>query len=470
MKICSYINKFPLILAAVMTTTSASAQPTENLSRKEAEAIAADVYVYGYPLVMMDQTRRVMTNVESASEFKAPMGQFANLRTFPKPEFKDVTTPNADTLYSSAWIDLSKEPYILHLPAEKNRYYLMPMLSGWTNVFFSPGTRTTGDKAGDYVITGPGWKGALPKAFKEIKSPTNMVWLIGRTYTSGTPEDYKEVHKIQDEYRLIPLSAVNKSYNPPKGEIDPTLDVKTPVRDQVNSMDGVTFFQRLASLLKDNPPAAADTSIVAKMAQIGIVPGQNFDATKLKPEIAKAIQNAPKIGLEKIKTSFKGLGKGKNGWSIALKTGSYGTDYLVRATVAYYGLGANLPEDAVYPETSVDSKGQHLDGTLNRYTIRFPKGQTPPVKGFWSITVYNDQLFFEPNAIGRYSIGSKNPLKFNSDGSLDIYLQRESPGKDKESNWLPIAKGPFDLVLRAYWPERSIVDGTWQPPPVEKNK
>ena len=204
------------------------------------------------------------------------MGQFINAREYPSAAFKDVTAPNADTLYSVAWLDLAKEPYILSLPDEDDRYYLMPMLSGWTDVFEVPGKRTTGTKAQKYAITGPGWKGKLPEGITEYKSPTSMVWIIGRTYCTGTPEDYKAVHAIQDQYSVVPLSAYGKPYTPPKGKVDPKIDMKTPVREQVDRMDAATYFKMLAMLMKDNPPAKADAPMVEKMAKIGIVPGQGF--------------------------------------------------------------------------------------------------------------------------------------------------------------------------------------------------
>ena len=227
----------------------------------------------------------------------------------PNASFKDVTAPNADTLYSAAWLDLSNEPYVLSLPAEGSRYYLMPMLSGWTNVFADPGTRTTGTGAQTYAITGPGWKGALPDGVKEIKSPTSMVWIIGRTYCTGTPEDYKAVHAIQDEYKLVPLSAYGKPYTPPAGKVDPSIDTKTAVRDQVNALDAGAYFKLLAELMKTNPPSPEDAPMIEKLALIGIVPGQDFDISKLDPSVAKGIEGAPKAAQEKIMTVAKKPGK-----------------------------------------------------------------------------------------------------------------------------------------------------------------
>jgi uncharacterized protein (TIGR03000 family) len=459
-----------LVLLGVMVGVSTPARAQEKLTEDEAFKIATEAYIYGYPLVTMEMTRRVMTNVAEPKDSHAPMGRFANLRTYPTPEFKDVTAPNADTLYSAAWLDLAKGPYVLSIPDEKGRYYLMPMLSGWTDVFESPGKRTTGTGAQKYAISGPGWKGELPEGVKEIKSPTNMVWIIGRTYCTGTPEDYEAVHALQDKYSLVPLSAYGKDYKPPEGKVDPNVDMKTPVRDQVNKMDAASYFKLLATLMKDSPPAKEDAPMVEKLAKIGIVPGKEFDLAKLDPAVAKGLERAPKAGLEQIMAHFPKAGVEVNGWDVMTKVGVYGTDYLQRAFVTFFGLGANRPQDAVYPTSRHNAEGKKYSGA-NKYVIHFDKGQAPPVKGFWSVTMYDDKMFFVPNPINRYSVSPRNDLKLNADGSLDLYLQNESPGKDKENNWLPAPKGDFVLMLRLYWPNEadpSILNGSWKPPAVKR--
>lgn len=459
--------KIWLMLTSLLVLSCSQQQTIQPPTEKEAETIAIEAYIYGYPLITMDQTRKVMTNVEKPEVGRAPLGQFANMRKYPTPQFRDVTAPNADTLYSLAWVDISKEPYVLHLPAEKDRYYLMPMLSGWTNVFSDPGTRTTGSEAGDFAITGPGWRGSLPKKVTEIKSPTNIVWILGRTYCTGTPEDYEAVHKIQDQYALVPLSSFGKTYTPPKGSVDTTVEMKTPVRDQVNGLSAASYFKRLAALMKDNPPPAEDAPIVALMAKIGIVPGQDFDLNKLDADIKNVLEKAPKRAQQKILSQETNAGKVVNGWLITQKTGQYGTDYLQRAYITAIGLGANLPDDAIYPATFVDDEGKPLDGS-KRYVIQFPKGGTPPVNAFWSLTLYNDQFFFAANPIHRYTLSPRNNLQYNSNGTLDLYIQNKSPGKEKESNWLPAPEGKFALILRLYWPQKAALEGTWKPPAVRR--
>ncbi|MDR6757787.1 hypothetical protein J2Y48_003084 [Mycoplana sp. BE70] len=434
---------------------------------------AVEAYIYGYPLVTMEMTRRVVTNVEKPEGTKAPMGHLIKLREYPNASFTDVTAPNADTLYTTAFVDVGKEPWILSIPEMKDRYFLFPMLDGWTTVFQVPGKRTTGGGAQTYAITGPGWEGKVPDGVTEYKSPTSLVWILGRIYCTGTPEDYKAVHAVQDECKLVPLSAYGKEWTPPPGKVDPSIDMKTAVREQVNRMDAVEYFTLLAELLKTNPPTAADTEMVEKLAQIGIVPGKDFDKSKLDSRFAKRI---PEIAFGRTMLHFKfsdGDVKDINGWGYTTKTGVYGTDYLQRALITAIGLGANRPQDAVYP-TSLKMKegllGRAYDGA-NKYVLTFPKGQMPPVRGFWSLTMYNDKYFFVDNPINRYSISARQDLKSNPDGSTDIYIQHESPGADKESNWLPAPKDKFLLMMRLYWPDDSppsILDGSWAIPPVRK--
>jgi hypothetical protein len=420
----------------------------------------------------MEYTRRVITNVEKVEGTHAPMGQLIRLREYPTAAFKDVTAPNADTLYTSCFLDVGKEPHVLSLPDAHGRYYLFPMLDGWTEVFQVPGKRTTGTGPQTYAITGPGWKGELPKGVKEYKSPTAIVWVLGRIYCTGTPDDYAAVHKMQDEISVVPLSAYGKPYTPPAGQVDPSIDMKTPVRDQVNGLTAEAYFSLLAMLLKDNRPAKADAPMVAKLTKLGVVPGEAFNVSKLGDEAAKALADVPKLGFEKIMGHFKEAGRMENGWTFSTKTGLYGTDYLQRAFVTAIGLGANRPQDAVYPTSEVDAEGKPYSGA-NKYVMHFPKGQLPPADGFWSLMMYNGEYFFVANPLNRYSISARQNLKANADGSTDLYIQNESPGADKESNWLPAPKDKFILMLRLYWPSEkspSIINGTWKIPAVETVK
>lgn len=457
------------LIGTVTIAMAAHGARAQTVSEADALQMGIEAYIYGYALVTMEITRRVMTNVASPQGSHAPMGQFLLMRAYPDASFKDVTAPNADTLYSTAWLDLVKEPYVLSLPDEGGRYYLMPMLSGWTDVFAVPGKRTTGTTAQTFAITGPNWSGKLPPGMKEIKAPTNMVWILGRTYCTGTPEDYQACHAIMDQYKLVPLSAYGKAYTPPVGKVDPSIDMKTAVREQVHALDAAAYFQLMAALMKDNPPAKEDAPMIANMAKIGIVPGKDFDVSSLS---ATAAQRIPKEAQKQIMGHFKSAGSDDNGWIFTTKAGVYGTDYLQRALITAIGLGANRPQDAVYPTSESDVDGQPYSGA-NNYVLHFPKGMAPPVNAFWSVTMYNGDYFFVDNPLNKYTVSPRNNLRYNDDGSLDVYVQNQSPGKDKEANWLPAPPGKFILMMRLYWPkdkDPSIINGTWTPPPVTRVK
>jgi hypothetical protein len=446
-----------------------------DLAKLEAKETAIEGYVFGYPLVTMEMTRRVMTNVAAPEGTRAPMGHFVRMRTYPDAAFRDVTAPNADTLYTTTWLDVSKEPWILSLPDMAGRYYLFPMLDGWTEVFQVPGKRTTGTGAQTYAITGPGWNGTLPAGVTRYESPTAIVWLLGRIYCTGTPEDYAAVHALQDEVSVVPLSAYGKDYTPPAGVVDAKIDMKTPVRDQVNALDGVAYFTLLADLMKTNPPSKADAPMVAKLAKIGVVPGQSFDASTLDPAVVEGINEAPKPAQSEIMGWMKeGLVardmKLEDGWFFTTKTGLYGTAYRQRALITAIGLGANRPQDAVYPTSQGPDVLQKYDGA-KKYVMHFDKGKLPPVDGFWSLTMYDGGYFFVANPLNRYTLSERNDLVKNPDGSVDLYIQHESPGGAKEANWLPAPAGRFILMMRMYWPKEtspSIIKGTWKIPRVRE--
>jgi hypothetical protein len=397
-----------------------------------------------------------------------PVNQFAHLRSFPTAAFKDVVRANVDTLYSSAFLDLAKEPMVLSVPDTRGRYYLLPLLDAWSNVFATPGSRTTGTQAGTFAITGPSWRGPVPQGMQQLKSPTHMVWILGRTQTNG-PDDYSAVHDIQDGYQLVPLSQYGKPYTPAAGTFDPTVDMDTPPIEQLKQMTATQFFGTLARLLKTNPTPVSEGPIWDDLSRIGIQPGQDFDPMTLDPSLAKELEGSISAAFVNLAQLQRHLGTTVNGWHIPPKNlGDYGTDYDTRAIIALIAFGANLPADAVYPTTFVDAAGQPLNGA-NRYTLHFDKGRTPPVHAFWSVTMYDSQSFFVDNAINRYAISSWMPLEHSSDGSIDLYIQHESPGKEREANWLPAPAGNFNVTLRMYWPKDhapSIHDGTWVPPAV----
>lgn len=458
-----------LLLAAGLAFGGSAAQA---LTADEAQAIAEDAYIYGYSLISVEMSRRVITNVEKPEAKRAPMGQFANLREYPDASYRDVTAPNADTLYSNAFIDVSEEPWLVSWPDMGDRYYVWEFYDAWVPVVFDPGSRTTGQGAQTYAIIGPGWSGTLPEGVKEVKVPTASIWILARTYSTGTEEDYKEVWALQDQYKLYPLSAWGQEYTPPPGTVDPSVDMSRSVRENVNALDAEGFFQMMNDLMVDNPPAPEDAPIVARIAEIGVAPGKDFDLSQFEPEVAAAIEAAPKSAWEKIEAYTAQSGTVNDGWLVNLKVGEYGTDYMARAWLSAFGIPANAPKDAVYPVGLKDADGDALDASKHDYVIRFAsEADLPPAQGFWSLTMYDTGYFFIPNPLNRYTLSARNELTKNADGSIDLYLQKDNPGAEKEANWLPAPNGPFIPMFRLYWPKEtppSVLDGSWWPPAIAK--
>ena len=389
----STVKRVGVLLATLMMITSCGgndhpAEPVKTsaapgLSQSEATDIGTEAYAYAYPLVTMEYTRREFTNVPAGEDTKAPMGQFARQRTYPNAAFHAATAPNTDTLYTQAWFDVSKEPWIVTVPDMGDRYFLLPMMDAWTNVFASPGTRNGGGKARTFAITGPDWHGSLPPNVLEYQSPTALVWLLGRIYCSGTPEDYDAVHKLQDQITATPLSSFGKQFLPPLPPLTASVDMVTSVRRQVNALGAPEYFKLFARLLKTNPPTAADAPMVAKLARIGIVPGQDFDPAKLPAAANTGLAMAPKLGQDNISGWREdGVVAGdfvsKNGWAYTIKAGNYGTNYRQRAFVTEVGVGANLPEDAVYPTS--DATGPQAE-VQRRNEIHHALRQGPAAAG-----------------------------------------------------------------------------------------
>jgi hypothetical protein len=438
------------------------------ITEQAAHAIGIDAYIYFYPLLSMDITRRQFTNIEPGKEFgKGPMNMFVNVPAYPPAEFKGVVRSNFDTLYSIAWLDLIREPQVVSAPDTDGRFYLLPMIDMWTDVFASPGWRTTGTKAGNFLVTPPGWSGTVPAGFTRVLAPTPHLWIIGRTRTDG-PADYDAVHRIQAGYKVTPLSGWGQAAEPVAVKIDSTVDMKTPPKIQVDTMPVAKYFAYAAELLKLHPPHLSDQSIIAQMKRIGIEPGKGFDFEKLDPAVKKALAGVPEEAQQLMTWKIPTLARVVNGWSMNTDTmGVYGNYYLKRAIVSQVGLGANLPEDAIYPLHLADDTGKPLDGA-NKYVIHFAKGGTPPVNAFWSITLYDAEGFQVANVLNRFAVSSWMPFTTNADGSLDLYFQNESPGKDKEANWLPAPKGAFNLTMRLYGPTSDALTGKWSPSAVKK--
>jgi hypothetical protein len=443
-----------VIFALTLCIVPMSAQ---NLSPNEAKQIAERAYIYAYPLVVMEATGAAM-----------PLNHLTHVAKFPDANFRLIVRPNADTLYSTAWLDVSKEPLLLHVPDSGGRFYLLQFMDAWTETFADPGKRTTGTSEAWYAIVGPGWSGSLPDHVVRLDAPTNHVWLLGRTQTNGA-SDYDNVHTFQQGMRLVPLSEY-----PGKAAAQPTppmsMQHSTGVSplDHVKAMQPAEFFRTFAQEMKINPPHAADGPMVHDLASIGIVPGQDVDASKLTPGQFQALNEGARAAAARIEQFVASAGVSTPGWrSFQGVLGRYGTDYVARAATARIAIGANPPEDAVYMSCSADGSGQALNGST-RYRMHFDASNLPPVLAFWSVTAYDRDGYFIANAINRYAIGDRDKLKLNPDGSLDLYIQNQSPGQDRQSNWLPSGAGPFNLTIRLYWPKQAILEGNWHPPGLER--
>lgn len=436
------------------------------LDRSTADQIAIEAYVYLYPLVLMERTRRQATNVEAPGEIlgRGPADSFAHFREFPPVEFRDVVKPNFDTLYSPAWLDLREEPRIVSVP-ETDWYYLMPVYDMWSDIFACPGTRVDGGVAADYAICGPGWEGALPDGVVRLQAPTPWAWTIVRTKAS--PDTYERVRAFQDRLAITPLSQWPGPAAAPRGVVDPAVDGKTPPLRQVFALDAARFFGEASELLKTVPPHVNDTPVLGRMARLGIVPGEPFDLGAAPEPARAALEAAVPAAIEKITARQRTIAHPVDGWmSITENIGAWGTGYLKRACVDLIGLGANLAEDAVYPVSYVDADGDPYDGA-NRYVLHFDADALPPARAFWSLTMYEEEGFQVPNPIQRFAIGDRDALEFNPDGSLDLRISASEP-EQGTANWLPAPPGPFNLCLRLYYPEASVLDGSWTPPGVRK--
>lgn len=424
--------------------------------------LSREAYAYLYPLVTMDVTRLQFLNTPPGTKPGfGPPNQFSHLREFPPAEFRAVVRPNFDTLYSVAWLDLTAGPVVLHAPDTDDRYYMLPLIDMWSDVFANPGKRTSGTDATDFVLAGPGYVGDLPAGLPVITAPTPHVWIIGRTQTNGTA-DYPAVHEVQDGYSLTQVGAA------PELVLDPDYDVTTEPLKIVNGMNAVDYLSYAADLLTVNPPHSTDFSILARIANLGIEVGKPFDASRFSADQLAEIEAGRTDALAAMMAALPTLGRSVNGWTVLADTiGVYGNVYFKRAVITLVGLGANPPEDAIYPLLNVDADGEPLSGDAS-YVIHFDADALPPVDAFWSVTMYDAEGFQAANELNRFAIGDRDPLTFNADGSVDLYLQHENPGPEKETNWLPAPRGPLGVTMRLYAPHASALDGTWSPPPVRR--
>lgn len=429
--------------------------------------IAEDAYLFGFPLVLMEATRRIISNVPAGQKPGfGPMNWFTHMRAFPPGDFKEVVRPNFDTLYSTLLFDLRDEPIVVSVPDTAGRYYMLPFLDMWTDVFAVIGRRTTGTGAGHYAIVGPGWSGDLPDGVERVEAPTPMGWVIGRTQTNG-PADYPAVHAVQDGFVATPLSVWPDAPTAPDMHVDPTVDMTTATVDQVLALSGTELLRQTAELMLAHPAHHIDQPVLARMRRIGLVAGEPFDVDGLSDDLRAAIEAGASSAQERMNQMSR-LFPVVDGWGQAtFGMGVYGTDYWRRAVIAKIGLGANLVEDAVYPVLFHDADGMPPTGEHD-YVLHFDADELPPCDAFWSVTMYDGDGFTVPNDLDRYALGDRDQLVYGADGSLDLYIQRDDPGDGRRPNWLPSPAGPLGVTMRLYDPRRAVLDGTWTPPPLAR--
>ena len=459
------------IITSCGNSTSKETSTKTTTSDEKVFEIVTKAYIFGYPMLLMDYTKKVSTNVKVPTSVYAPVNQLGHFREFPDDKFTDVVKANVDTYYSNAWYDLKEEPVVLTVPAT-DRYYLLPLYDAYSNVFSVPGPRTTGTGAHMFLLTGPFWKGEIPEGMTQIKAPTNSVWMIGRTQVNSAEDGATVVAEFQNGMKIDLLSNYGKEYDAPLGKISEN-DVKIVPVEDTRALSIEEYFNKLSQLMVDNPPAKADAPLIKEMESIGIIAGKEFSIKGMSAELIEKLNAISELShqnwIDK-STGKKDAGVPVvNNWIFAREEmGFYGINYEQRAFIAFIGLGANLAVDAVYPNTSRDSEGNTIDGK-NKYVLHFDKDETPPVDAFWSLTAYNHEDFLIANLINRFALGDRDNLTFNKDGSLDIYIQNSDPGGDKTSNWLPSTQeGLTNLTLRLYWPKESALDGTWIVPAVVK--
>lgn len=452
-----------------MFGTAVASVRSMGLSEQELYEIVRDGYVYAYPLVLHHVAILQLTNFAAPTGVpgQGPPNVFSHSPAFPPMDYTALVRANVDTLYSVAHLDLGPEPMVLSMPAV-DRWFVMQLLSLWTDVFAAPGTRTTGRAARSFLLVGPAWRGEVPSGLELIRSPTRLMSVGGRIQTNGVA-DYESVHRIQSRFCLTPLSTwVRREYTAARGVVDPAIDMRTPPPAQVAAMNAAVFFGRFAELLKDNPPGSHDYPMIHRLQQAGLEVGERFDLDSMAASLQPTWERATTDGRALVASlGRKAIGEGGREWVYSATGGSWGVNYRDRAAIAHAALGQNLPQDAVYPALSCDSEGRMLDGR-HRYVLRFGRGRLPPVDAFWSVTAYDTEGYFIPNPLKRQALGDRDPLVMNPDGSLDLWIGAEPPGPGKEANWLPTAKAPFTLLMRLYSPKSEVLDCTWTPPLVRR--
>jgi hypothetical protein len=445
------------------------------IKSREATSLAKEAFEFGAPLLLCATQADYGSHVTQPTGLRAPVNQFAHGRAFVDASDRSVVGFNVDNLYSFAIVDVSDEPIVLSVPEMGDRYWIMQVIDAWNGVPAAPGSRTHGGRGGDFLLTSPSYSGDVPDGMEEIRCPTAITMVAGRTYCSG-PDAYEAVHALQDEYRLTPLSRwkhgplsrIGEAYEPPSHvPLKEGVDGETLVTDQFMALSAGQFYRKLNELLVNNPASAPDSPLLERLETIGIGPGLDFELSSFPARVEAAIKLGYQLGRVEMMKAAQSLGEPVNGWSLTYDMGRFGTKYAYRAAWTLLGIGGNLLEDAFYPNTTFDSSGDDLSGA-DRYELTFAASEIPPASAFWSLTMYDDEAYLVPNELDRYAAGDRSSFTYAEAGSLTIYIQHENPGPEKESNWLPAPEGEFRLALRLYVPDKRVVDRNWVPSPVRK--
>ena len=460
---------FGAVLLTAITFTAADAQ--SRVTPSEARAIAKEAFIYGFPLVDSYRITYAYFVDQKNPEYKGPFNQIRNFARLMTPADKAVQTPNSDTAYSFLGLDLRAEPVVITVPKiANNRYFSLQFVDAYTFNFAYVGTTTTGNDGGHFLIAGPNWKGTTPKGVKQvIRSETELALVPFRTQVFG-PDDLENVKAVQAGYKAQTLSAF---LGQPAPMAAPAIDFIKPLspETQKNSLD---FFNILNFVLQFGPTDSSEKNLMARFAKIGVGAGQNFDANKLAPEMKVAIEQGMADAWQALAGAEKEMETGKVTSGDLFGTRKHlRNNYLYRMLGAVWGIYGNSEEEAIYPTYTVDANGQKLDATTTHYTLRFAPDKMPPVKAFWSLTMYEmPASYLYPNRLNRYLLNSPMLPQFkrDADGGLTFYIQSESPGPEKESNWLPAPKGPFKMVMRLYGPKKPALNGQWKAPSLQVTK
>jgi hypothetical protein len=467
-KINSLMFAIFLFAALVGALQLRSAHAADALSPAEARAIAKEAYIYGFPMVDSYRIQYSYLVDTNDPEFKAPWNQIRNIARVYTPDDKAIQTPNSDTPYSMAGLDLRAEPIVITVPPiEKNRYFSVQLIDLYTFNFAYIGSRATGNDGGSFLIAGPDWKGSQPQGIKKVfRSETEFVLAAYRTQLFN-PADLDNVKKVQAGYKVQPLSRFLGEPAPPAA---PKVDFIKPLTPD-QQRRSLQFFNILNFVLRFCPTDPSENELMARFAKLNIGAGKSFDSDKLSPEMKKAVDDGMADAWQAFAETKKQLDEGKLTAGDAFGTREYlKNNYMYRMAAAVLGIYGNSKQEAMYPAYTLDANGQKLDGA-NRYTLRFAADQLPPVNAFWSLTMYElPSSLLVANPLNRYLINSPMlpDLKRDSDGGLTLYIQHDSPGKDKESNWLPAPTGSFLMFMRLYWPKPEALDGSWKQPSLQR--